>query len=46
MLIYTAERLKNYYEDFKDSGEPFDTLKIEVVSQEVLFEILKRYDLI
>ena len=46
LLIYTSERLRTFYEDFKESGTPFERLKNEVVCQEVLYEILKRYDMI
>lgn len=46
LMIYTSERLKGFYEDFKESGEPFERLKYETVSQEVLYEILRRYDLV
>ena len=46
LYLFTIERLRQYYDDFKESGEPYEQLRSEVVKQEVLYEILKRYDLI
>lgn len=44
--VFAVERLRIYYDQFKDSGRPFNRLRREVVEQEVLYEILRRYDLV
>ena len=46
LYIFSIEKLKNYFENFKLSGEPFYLLRQEVIRQEVLYEILKRLDMI
>jgi hypothetical protein len=45
LYIYTLERLRQYYEQFKQSKE-FMHLREEVISQEILYEILRRYRMI
>ena len=45
LYIYTLERLKGWYQDFQQSQQ-FVYLKGEVVSQEILYELLKRYQMI
>lgn len=45
LYIFTLERLRQYYEQFKQSQE-FALLREEVISQEILYEILRRYNMI
>lgn len=45
LYIFTLERLRQYYEQFKQSQE-FGNLREEVISQEILYEILRRYKMI
>lgn len=46
LYMFAVARLKVYYEEFKNNSKAYQELRYEVVKQEVLFEILKRYDMI
>jgi hypothetical protein len=46
LYLFSIERLKVFYEDFKESEEDFEKLKNGIVEEEVLMEILKRYDMV
>ena len=46
LYLFAVARLKVYYEQFKQSGPPFRALEREMIEQEVLYEILKRHDLL
>jgi len=45
LYIFALERLRRYYEEFKLSRQ-FIRLRDEVISQEILYEILRRYEMI
>ena len=45
LYIFSLERLRQYYEQFKKSNS-FVRLRDEVISQEILYEILRRYNMI
>ena len=46
LYLFSIERLKVFYEDFKESDEDFEKLKNGIVEEEVLMEVLKRYDMV
>ena len=45
LFIFVLEMLDNYYKEFQKS-QLYEALKDEVSKQEILYEILRRYDLI
>ena len=45
LYLFSLERLRTYYDQFKKSSA-YAQLKDEVISQEILYEILRRYNLI
>ena len=45
LFVFTMERLRIYYEDFR-SKKYFKRLEDEIVSQEILYEMFARYGMI